>query len=330
MRCRVFLLCALLQPWLALAADELRLATSEWPPFTGKTSERHIAEDLVELALAQVGVDFTIAIEPWDVALAGVQDGRYDGLVAAWYSPGRARSLKYSKPILENRILPVTLEGSDPGVVSIADLAGKAVGLVAGYTYGEELDGAKKAGVVEYKNEKLALQHLLTGEVDVVLVDDLSLRYLLRDMTHEQMARFRPQRILAVLELHFVLNKTLANASAIISSFNRAIDTMVADGTYNRVLELSWVLADTDNDGIQEYIAHGEQATGLSPPHGDDHYQVYQDESQLDLSPRRVYRVGGQQYDSWDDAKEAIIDDYQTEPSDRMIQDNRYQIGVPL
>ena len=29
-------------------------------------------------------------------------------------------------------------------------------------------------------------------------------------------------------------------------------------------------------------------------------------------------------------AKEAIIDEYQTNPGNRMIQDNRYTIGVPL
>ena len=113
------------------------------------------------------------------------------------------------------------------------------------------------------------------------------------------------------------------------AAFNRAIDTMVADGSYNEVLGVPWVVADTNKDGVGEYIP-GRQALDLSAPPVDNHYQVFQPDPGLQLSTRRVYHVNGQQYDNWGDAKQAIIDDVQTQPGNRMIQDNRYQIGVPL
>lgn len=328
MKIRAIALCLALMPWSSFATEELELATSEWPPFTGKTSNRHIAEDLVELALRKSGVDFEITIEPWPVALAGAQSGKYDGLVAVWYTPDRAQTLKFSKPLLENRILAVSREGSEVAADTADDLARLRVGKVAGYTYGQDLDGLPTTASIEYPDEQTALGKLLAGEVDAVLLDDLTLRYLLRDMPHEEQQRFLPHNTLARLNLHFALDKSLANAPGIMSSFNRAIDTMVADGTYNRILDLPWMVADTDNDGVHEYIAHGE-TMDLSAPPGDNHY--FHSSKPADKgSSKRVYRVDGKQYENWDDAREAIIDEYQTNPADRMIQDNRYTIGVPL
>lgn len=329
MKYRVLALCLLLQAGFAWSSDDLQLATSEWPPFTGADSERHIAEDLVELALRKGGADFTVTVRPWNEALQGAKSGQYDGLVAAWHSAEREKTLRYSKPILENRILAVTLDARDLNIAAIADLQGKTVGKITGYTYGSELDAAATGKTVLLRDDRSAMAQLLNGAVDVVLVDDLSLRYLLREMPPEQQQRFRPHKTLAVLNLHFVVSRQRADAEAIVSSFNRAIDDMVADGSYNEVLDLPWLVVDTDQDGVHEYIP-GSQGLDLSAPPGDNHYQVFQSESQLDLSPRRVYRVGDQQYDNWQDAREAIIDESQTQPGDRMIQDNRYQIGVPL
>jgi polar amino acid transport system substrate-binding protein len=329
MKFKSLLLFLCLQPMFAWSAESLRLATSEWPPFTGAASERHIAEDLVTLALTKTGREVVLSLLPWREALRGAQDGRYHGLVVAWHSAEREHKLLYSRPILENRILAVTLDTAGMTVSSAADLNGKRVGKVAGYTYGEELDGLELGKTVLSPDDRQALQRLLKGEFDVLLIDDLSLRYLLPELVSDQRARLQSHKILAVLSLHFVLAKHRADAEKIMAGFNQAIDIMVADGSYNEVLGVSWVVADTDQDGVSEYIPT-RQVLDLSAPPEDNHYEVFQTEPGLQLSPRRVYQVGGQQYDNWGDAKQAIIDEAQTEPGNRMIQDNRYQIGVPL
>ncbi len=329
MKFKCLVLCLCMQPVFAWSADSLRLATSEWPPFTGAASERQIAEDLVRLALTKTGREVVISLLPWSEALQGAQDGEYDGLVVAWRSAEREHKLLYSRPILENRILAVTLDAGNMTLSSAADLKGKSVGKVAGYTYGKELDGLAVGKTVLSPDDRQALQRLLRGDFDVLLIDDLSLRYLLPELASDQRARLQPHKILAVLSLHFVLVKHRPDAEAIMAAFNRAIDTMVADGSYNEVLGVPWVVADTNKDGVGEYIP-GRQALDLSAPPVDNHYQVFQPDPGLQLSTRRVYHVNGQQYDNWGDAKQAIIDDVQTQPGNRMIQDNRYQIGVPL
>lgn len=329
MKLKVLLLCLCLQPLLAWSSDTLRLATSEWPPFTGEASERKIAEDLVKLALTKAGWDIDISLKPWSEALHGAEDGDFDGLVVAWHAAEREQKLLFSEPILENRILAVTVESAGSTVSAIGELRDLRVGKISGYTYGEQLDDAVVAKTVLSPDDRQALQRLLKGDTDVLLIDDLSLRYLLPELPPEQRASLQSGKILAVLSLHFALGKHRGDADTIIARFNQEISNMIADGTYSEVLGVPWLVADTDNDGVSEYIP-GRQALDLSAPPADGHYEVFQPEPSLDMSPRRVYHVGGQQYDNWSDAKQAIIDEVQTEPSNRMIQDNRYQIGVPL
>ena len=128
MKFKCLVLCLCIQPVFAWPAESLRLATSEWPPFTGAASERQIAEDLVRLALTKTGREAVISLLPWSEALQGAQDGEYDGLVVAWHSAERQRKLLYSRPILENRILAVTLDAGNMTLSSAADLKGKSVG----------------------------------------------------------------------------------------------------------------------------------------------------------------------------------------------------------
>ena len=103
----------------------------------------------------------------------------------------------------------------------------------------------------------------------------------------------------------------------------------MADGSYNRILDLPWLVVDHDGDGVAEWVPDAARVDTGAPP-ADGHYQLTSPEPAFDFSQRRLYRVDGRQYDNWEDAKRAIIDESQTAPSDRMIQENRYEIGVPL
>lgn len=322
-------LCLMLSSALVWGGEPLRLATSEWPPFTGQGSERRIAEDLVELALRNINTDFTVSQLPWSDALGGAESGSYDGLIVAWHTAERDKFLLFSRPILENRILAVSLDSAKFNVASIADLAGRRVGKIAGYTYGAKLDSATADNATLYKDDREAVQQLLAAEIDLILIDDLALRYLASELPEGQQAQLKSHDTLVILDLHFVLSRELAGAESILAAFNSAIDTMVADGSYNQVLGLHWLIADTDRDGVEEYIV-GPQALDLNLPPGDGQYQVFEQEAPVKTSGRRVYRVGNQQYDNWEDARGAIIDEAQQPPGNRMIQENRYQIGVPL
>lgn len=326
---RLLIICLSLQPIMLWAGDSLRLAADEWPPFTGKTHERQIAEDLVTVALRKSGLDVSVSLLPWEEALQAVRLGDFDGLVAAWHTPERERHFLFSIPILENRILAVSLRESGLKIESVEDLRQRVVGKTAGYVYGATLDNAPAARIVSSADDREGLERLLKKELEVLLIDDLSLRYLLQELPAVERDSVQKQAQLVSLEMHFVLRRGERDAVDMMAAFDEAIADMMADGTYNQILDLPWVLVDTDKDGVAEMIP-GKQALDLSAPPADGHYEVLQADRELNLTPQRVYLVGGRQYDNWEDARGAIIDKTQSGDGDRMIQDNRYEIGVPF
>ena len=58
-----------------------------------------------------------------------------------------------------------------------------------------------------------------------------------------------------VKPLYFALRKDFPNAEEIIANFNKQIDTMITDGTYHDILELNWVKADLNGDGVARTLS---------------------------------------------------------------------------
>jgi hypothetical protein len=104
-----------------------------------------------------------------------------------------------------------------------------------------------------------------------------------------------------VKSLHFALRKDVEGAEKIIDDFNSKISEMIADGTYNRILELNWVRADLDGDGKLELILSGD-AAGTRPPEYtyDVHTGAFIDGK---MRQDRFY-VDGKVYNNWDQIPE--------------------------
>ena len=98
-------------------------------------------------------------------------------------------------------------------------------------------------------------------------------------------------------------------AESIIGSFNDAIGTMLADGTYNEILQLSWIRADVDGDGRLELVPRDTKIGEIAPVAA---YSIVWPGSGKESSetPRRFW-IEGQVYKSW-----AAVPDYYKVPSD--------------
>lgn len=103
---RVSYLLGLLLVAQPASADRLRLVADAWPPFTDATMVNGgLATELVTTALARAGYASEFDQVPWARALLGIDEGRYDVLVNAWYSDERTRIGQFSGSYLQNRIL---------------------------------------------------------------------------------------------------------------------------------------------------------------------------------------------------------------------------------
>src|SRR5262249_29240370 len=120
----------------------LSLVSTAWSPFTNAPGQPRFALDLVEDALGRIHVTAKTTIVSAEEFTPALLGGRFDGSAAAWKSEERERALIFSQPYLENRLVLVGRHGVDVLAKSLADLKGKRVAIVQGYSYGDTIDSA--------------------------------------------------------------------------------------------------------------------------------------------------------------------------------------------
>ena len=284
-------------------AQTLKLASDVWPPFTNVENEVHFSSDIVLEALKRSGYSAEISIIDFGDVIAQINQSKYDGSAALWISDERQETMLFSRPYLENRLVLVGKKGSPVIYTELSELRGKKLAIVPTYDYGPELRNQKSLILAEAKNEQECLNLLLAGQVDYILLDNL-LAHHLKEYQHTDVSNFLAIGNVPMLNksLHFAVSKNVPNAEEIINQFNASIEEMIKDGSYNDLLNISWILADVDNDGRQELVLRGDKAGTVPPEHI---YQIIQstDKAMADETPNR-YLVQGEIYDSWNDIPE--------------------------
>ena len=299
-------------------AAELKMVADEWPPFTSAKQGQKIAVDLVQTALQKEAVDTTVKILPWQEVLSGIKAEKYDAIVGAWKTPEREQYLLFSRAYLENRINLIGRQDNKMSFNNIGQLKGKKVGVVSGYAYGNEITNNKD--IVQVPGTTVAdnIKKLLRDEVGFILADALVTQaikeHLPQDIT-EKLHIYDNEVV--TQSLHFAVRKSHPRAQEILDKFNMAIEGMIADGTYNKILGFTWLVADSNSDGVYEYIVGNNLSSVASDPALlPSGYTLFENqkattssiENSPDLTkkPLLKYRVLNQEYNSWGEAKQAI------------------------
>ena len=279
---------------------QLQLVSTAWAPFTDAPGQPRFALDLVDVALRRAGIIAETVIVDEARLTPSLLSGEFDGSAAVWTDTERERALVFSQPYLENRLILVGRRGSDVSATSLADLAGKRIALVAGYSYGLEVERSNGPIFIRATSKEDSIARLLNGQADYTLMDDLVVQYLLRN--HAEQARTRlafGTTPLITRTLHLAIQRSVPGAASIISRFNAQLRGMIADGSYHRLLHLDWIHADVDGDGLREYVPHADR-TGPEPPRRS--YTLFATGRPLPeperRRPRRFY-FGGNIYNGW-------------------------------
>ena len=274
----------------------LNLVSTAWPPFTNAAGQPRFALDLVEAALGRIGVEAKTTLVNAPDFTSSLLTGPFDGSAAAWKDAERERVLLFSQPYLENRLVLVGRSGGDVSAKALSDLTGRRVAIVEGYSYGEATQGAGPV-FVRSTSEEDSLARLLKGEVDYTLMDELVVQYILKNHPREAEARLAiGSTPLVTRQLYFALRRSRPDAESIISRFNAQLRGMMADGTYHRLLNLEWIRADVNGDGVPEYVPVGDR-TGPSEPQRA--YSIFSTGPALEAPAKSGFYVGGNIYGDW-------------------------------
>lgn len=93
------------------------------------------------------GDHYDIRLYPWKRAyeLASRSEG---GVIGISYTEERAKQFDYSRPVYNDNIQVVTLQGRQFPFENLSDLKGKVIGGVIGASYGDEVDKAIANGTI--------------------------------------------------------------------------------------------------------------------------------------------------------------------------------------
>jgi polar amino acid transport system substrate-binding protein len=243
----------------------LTLVSTAWPPFTNAPGQPRFALDLVETALGRIGITAKTTIVSAAQFTPSLLAGQFDGSAAAWKDPEREKVLIFSQPYLENRLVLVGRHGVDVSAKTLADLKGKRVAIVEGYSYGEAIDSTGTV-FVRSRSEEDSVERLLKGGVDYTLMDELVVQYIVSNYPKESGTRLQiGSTPLLTRELYLAVRRTRPDAESIVDRFNAQLRTMIADHTYHRLLHVNWIRADVDGDGLVEYVPLSDRQGPVEP-----------------------------------------------------------------
>ena len=302
----LLLLCAAVPSVVSTQTAQLALVSTEWPPFTNAAGQPRFALDLVEAALGRIGLSARTAIVGAGQFTPSLLSGAFDGSAAVWKDAERERVLLFSQPYLENRLVLVGRRGDDVSAKTLADLKGKRVAIVEGYSYGETIDASGPA-FVRSRSEEDSLSRLLNGGVDYTLMDELVVQYIVSNYPKESGTRLQiGSTTLLKRELYFAVRRTRRDAESIITRFNAQLRGMIADRTYHRLLHVDWIRADVNGDGVPEYVPQND-SPGPSEPQRS--YSIFSTPPPASQAPAKPgFYVGGNIYSDW----ASVPDSYKT------------------
>ena len=212
--------------------ETLVMATNaEFPPYEYHDGDAIVGID-AEIAQAiadKLNMELKIEDVAFDSIIPGVQAGKYDmGMAGMTVTDERLKSVNFSTSYAKG--VQVVIVKEDSSIKSIDDVAGKKIGVQTSTTgdiyasgdFGEE-------NVTKYDNGAVAVQALVSGKVDCVIIDN--------EPAKSYVAANEGLKILetAYVEEDYAIcfNK---EDEELMNKVNAALEELIADGTVQKIV----------------------------------------------------------------------------------------------
>ncbi|MBF0572938.1 MAG: transporter substrate-binding domain-containing protein [Desulfamplus sp.] len=218
----------------------ITLATLDWQPFyASDLPENGFFAALSREAFKRAGYKMEIAFVPWKRALEMATKGHYDGLLGAYYNEERAGTFYFPDPVSKNDENFVQKKGAGISYTKLEDLKQYKIGGLRGSAPVVELL-EKGFKVEETRIDELSIKKLNAGRIDLIIIGKQQLNYLLsnvEDLKTLQGAFEIIEPPFQSLDLFCPITKKRADGQEIVKNFNKALQEMKADGTYDKILK---------------------------------------------------------------------------------------------
>jgi len=221
----------------AVAAQDLNLAATEWPPFYGaELPDNGFMTEIVTEAFERAGYTSDVSFLPWKRAFEGARDGKYDALFTMWYRAEREDHFIFSDPLPSNELVMLVRAGDDTAFDGYAALKDKTIGVVRGYAAPPGFEEANLR-VSEARDDQENLNKLLRGRVDMVLTDRIVAQHIINTAMADDAESFGWMEPPVHVDVQYmVVPKAIEGSTDVMVAFNTALADMTEDGTLKAIM----------------------------------------------------------------------------------------------
>ncbi|HEB94934.1 MAG TPA: transporter substrate-binding domain-containing protein [Sedimenticola thiotaurini] len=214
-------------------ADKIRIGTEgAYPPFNMIDKNGKLAGFDIDIAKAlcdKMGADCVFVTQDWDGIIPGLLAGKYDAIIASMsITDERKKAVDFTDRYYSNSLALIARKGSkvDPG-----NLSGLSIGAQRATIAAEHAQKIKGARVKLYDTQENAYLDLASGRIDVLVTDRLPGYDWLKSPQGKEF-QFIGDPIDIGDQIGIAVRK---GEDKLRERFNKAIDAIRADGTYDRI-----------------------------------------------------------------------------------------------
>lgn len=220
-------------------ADTFTAAGDPYPPYGDPNNpDGGLGLELIRAAFKTQGHSMTMDYVPWARAENGIKNGSYDILPFTWRTDARAKVLLFSNAYSVGNVRFIKRKGDSFEFNGLESLHGKLIGTIRGYGYSDAF-GASNAFQLENGNELMTnIKKLLRQRIDLTLEDEIVARSIIGSKDPESLKNIEFAKTpLSVNPLYITVGMQNPKGQEIIGSFNRGLEIIKANGTYDRIFK---------------------------------------------------------------------------------------------
>lgn len=219
---------------LVWSADTVSFDQANPPFMYGKDGKAAgIYPALINAAFLHMKTPVTLQALPWARAIQEIDQGNA-GVGGIYKNAEREKKYDYSEQIFVEKLAVYVNKGKPINFSKVEDLKGKRIGVIRGWSYGDDFDNARKANaftVEEVPGDDQNFGKLDVGRLDAVVAVAESGDALTKKYTNVQAA----PTPLAQNPTYLAFAKS-ANKADVLKKFNDAIKEMKANGELNKLV----------------------------------------------------------------------------------------------
>ena len=217
-------------------SEPLQIVANGAAPFNDKEIQGGVAAAIVTAALQRAGYETKIKLMPWKKALNGVKEGVYDVLVSIGEHEHDRSNLILSKPYRQSRIKLIARWDNNLLHNKVENFKQLTLEKLADLSDERRYLNAALMNRISSLSLMAGLKRLAANQLDFIVVDEEEARYVMKGSAVESSLEFLPGTV-AFEDIHLAVSKQNKHHQEIVIAFNKALDDMQADGSYQKIVD---------------------------------------------------------------------------------------------